>query len=37
MTEDELIEAVLAEMERVWGDDPGLGGEPDEYEWLEIT
>ena len=33
MTKAELIDAVLEEMERVWGED-GLGGEPDEYAWL---
>lgn len=33
MTRDELIDAVLGEMGRVWGED-GLGGEPAEYAWL---
>ncbi len=28
-----LIEAVLYEMQRVWGED-GLNGEPDAYAWL---
>jgi len=30
----ELIDAVLQEMERVWGAE-GFGGEPIEYVWLE--
>ncbi len=34
MTESQLIEEILKEMARVWGDDEGLGGTPDEYEWL---
>jgi predicted 3-demethylubiquinone-9 3-methyltransferase (glyoxalase superfamily) len=29
-----LIDAVMAEMKRVWGED-GLGGQPQEYEWLK--
>lgn len=33
MTKAELIEAVMAEMSRVWGQE-GLGGEKREYEWL---
>lgn len=33
MKRAELINAVLEEMDRVWGED-GLGGEPDEYAWL---
>lgn len=33
MMRDELIDGVLKEMDRVWGED-GLGGEPDEYAWL---
>lgn len=33
MTKSELIESVLKEMDRVWGED-GLGGQPDEYAWL---
>jgi hypothetical protein len=36
MTKPELIEAVMAEMSRVWGQD-GLGGEKREYEWLAQT
>lgn len=30
----ELVDAIIAEMERVWG-EPGLGGSVEEYEWLE--
>jgi hypothetical protein len=33
VTRAELIEAVLAEMRRVWGDD-GFGGTSVEYAWL---
>jgi hypothetical protein len=33
MAKSEHIEAVIAEMSRVWGED-GLGGEKCEYEWL---
>lgn len=33
MTKDELFVAVLAEMERVWGDQ-GFGGEVHAYGWL---
>ncbi|MBW0238335.1 MULTISPECIES: hypothetical protein [Pseudomonas] len=33
MTKDELFDAVLAEMERVWGDQ-GFGGHVDAYGWL---
>lgn len=33
MTRVELLEAVLEEMQRVWGDE-GLGGTVPEYEWL---
>lgn len=33
MTRSELIEAVLKEMDRVWGDE-GFGGTALEYEWL---
>ena len=33
MTRPELIEAVLTEMHRVWGDE-GFGGTFPEYEWL---
>ncbi|WP_248806549.1 hypothetical protein [Pseudomonas sp. MWU13-2100] len=33
MTRDQLIDAVLAEMERVWGEN-GFGGETEEYKWL---
>ena len=33
MTRTELIDAVLEEMNRVWGED-GLGGEQEEYAWL---
>lgn len=36
MTKPELIEAVMAEMSRVWGQE-GLGGEKGEYEWLVQT
>ena len=36
MTEEELIDAVIAEMERVWGES-GLHGEPEEYTWLETN
>lgn len=36
MTRNELIGAVLEEMERVWGED-GFGGEPDAYVWLWKT
>ncbi len=36
MTRDELIDAVLEEMERVWGED-GFGGEADAYAWLLKT
>ena len=33
MTKDELIDAVMREMDRVWG-TKGLHGTPDEYAWL---
>lgn len=33
MTKTELIDGVLKEMDRVWGED-GLEGDPDEYAWL---
>lgn len=33
MTKSELIDGVLHEMDRVWGEE-GLGGESKEYEWL---
>jgi hypothetical protein len=33
MTRDELIDAIIAEMERVWGAE-GLNGDMDEYAWL---
>ncbi|EIC31340.1 MULTISPECIES: ATP-binding protein [Methylomicrobium] len=33
ITKAELIDSILEEMDRVWGED-GLGGEPDEYAWL---
>jgi hypothetical protein len=33
MTKSELVDRVLDEMDRVWG-DKGLGGEPEEYAWL---
>jgi hypothetical protein len=36
MTKSELIDGILNEMDRVWGDE-GLGGEPEEYEWLLKT
>jgi hypothetical protein len=36
MTKPELIDAILAEMSRVWGQD-GLGGDFAEYEWLAQT
>jgi hypothetical protein len=36
MTKAELIEAVMAEMNRVWGHE-GLGGEKREYAWLLQT
>ena len=34
MTKSQLIEAVLKEMDRVWGEDKGLGGTDEEYAWL---
>lgn len=34
MTRDELIDAVLERMERVWGED-GFGGEAEAYDWLQ--
>lgn len=33
MSKDELFDAVLAEMDRVWGES-GFGGEFEAYEWL---
>jgi hypothetical protein len=30
----QLMEAILEEVARVWGDDDGLIGEPAEYAWL---
>ena len=36
MTKPELIDAILAEMSRVWGQE-ALGGEKAEYEWLAQT
>src|SRR5437868_5852917 len=33
-TRKQLIGAILREMERVWGAE-GLGGEAEEYKWLE--
>jgi len=36
MTKADLIDAVMAEMSRVWGQE-GLGGEKREYEWLLQT
>lgn len=33
MTKDELFDAVLVEMDRVWG-EPGFGGEFEAYDWL---
>ena len=36
MTKAELIDAVMAEMSRVWGQER-LGGEKREYEWLLQT
>ena len=33
MTKSELVDRVLDEMDRVWGDE-GLGGDPEEYDWL---
>ncbi|WP_338496600.1 hypothetical protein [Delftia tsuruhatensis] len=33
MTKSELIDGVLHEMDRVWGDE-GLDGKTEEYEWL---
>lgn len=34
MTRSELIESVLAEMDRVWGSE-GFGGEFEAYAWLK--
>lgn len=33
MNREELIDAIMVEMARVWGTD-GFGGEPAAYEWL---
>jgi hypothetical protein len=34
MDRDELIDQIMSEMDRVWGDE-GFGGESQEYEWLQ--
>lgn len=34
MTRSDLIESVLAEMDRVWGPE-GVGGESEAYAWLK--
>lgn len=40
-TDIELIDSILKEMSRIWGDDEGFGGTYQEYRWLaknyEIT
>lgn len=36
MTRSDLIESVLAEMERVWGPE-GFGGELEAYAWLKAS
>ena len=36
LTRSELIESVLAEMDRVWGPD-GFGGEFEAYAWLKAN
>lgn len=33
MTESQLVDDIITEMDRVWGED-GFGGEDKEYEWL---
>jgi hypothetical protein len=33
MHKTQLIDAIIVEMDRVWGSE-GLNGEPDEYAWL---
>jgi hypothetical protein len=35
MTDAKLMEMILEEIARVWGDDDGLVGEPAEYAWLQ--
>ncbi len=34
MNRNELIDQVMLEVDRVWGND-GFGGESEEYEWLQ--
>jgi hypothetical protein len=34
MTDTQLMERILSEIARVWGDDDGLAGETAEYAWL---
>lgn len=34
MRKNELIEAIITEMDRLWGVD-GFNGTTDEYEWLQ--
>jgi hypothetical protein len=34
MTDTQLMERILSEIARVWGDDDGLAGEAAEYAWL---
>jgi hypothetical protein len=34
LSQTQLMEAILEQIARVWGDDDGLEGEPAEYEWL---
>ena len=34
-TDAKLMELILEEIARVWGDDDGLAGEPAEYAWLQ--
>jgi hypothetical protein len=37
VTKDELILAVAAEVERIFGEDPGFQGDAEQYRWLEAT
>ena len=34
---DQLIDTIVAEVERVFGEDPGFEGTSDQYVWLEST